>query len=115
MVCVDLNKGLNDATVNELKTLGIKATAYRYVIIFLINYPNNADFSCDVTKREEVIKLREKVDVEVGAVTIIVNNAGIMPCKRLLNHTEADIRKVFDVNIMAHFWVNEFSTFFYLN
>lgn len=46
-----------------------------------------------------------KVKQEVGDVTILINNAGIMPHHQFLDHTEAEIRRIMDINVMAHFWV----------
>jgi all-trans-retinol dehydrogenase (NAD+) len=42
---------------------------------------------------------------EVGAVTILVNNAGIMPQHDMLKHTEKEIRMIFEINVLAHFWM----------
>lgn len=64
-------------------------------------------FRCDVSTLENVKDLGEKVKSEVGNVTILVNNAGIMPCKPLEAHDEATIRKMFDINVFAHFWVSK--------
>lgn len=49
--------------------------------------------------------LAAKVSAEVGDVTVLVNNAGIMPTHSLLKHSPEEIRKIFDINVMAHFWV----------
>jgi all-trans-retinol dehydrogenase (NAD+) len=62
---------------------------------------------CDVTNREQVLKLGKTILQEVGPVTVLVNNAGIMPCIPLLKTSEDQIRKTFDVNVMAHFWMLE--------
>ena len=40
----------------------------------------------------------------MGFVSILVNNAGIMPCKPLNNQTEAEIRKMYEINVFAHLW-----------
>ena len=48
-----------------------------------------------------------KVLKDVGAVTILINNAGIMPQHELLKHTENEIRTIFEVNVLAHFWMFE--------
>ncbi|XP_015175474.1 PREDICTED: short-chain dehydrogenase/reductase family 16C member 6-like isoform X2 [Polistes dominula] len=90
VVCWDLNKECNEETVKEIKKMG-GTSAYAY--------------TCDVSKREEVLKVAEKVKEEVGNVTILINNAGIMPCHSFLNNTPEEIRNVFDVNVLAHFWV----------
>lgn len=44
---------------------------------------------------------------EVGDVTILVNNAGIMPTHTVLQHSESEIRKIFEINVIAHFWMFE--------
>ena len=44
---------------------------------------------------------------EVGVVTILINNAGIMPQHELLKHSEKEIRLIFEINILAHFWMFE--------
>lgn len=59
----------------------------------------------DVTSREKVLEAGSKVLKEVGAVTILVNNAGIMPQHDFLKHTENEIRKIIDINLVAHFWM----------
>lgn len=46
-----------------------------------------------------------KVLSQVGDVTILVNNAGIMPAHELLEHTETEIKRIFDINVLAHFWM----------
>jgi short-subunit dehydrogenase len=38
-------------------------------------------------------------------VTILINNAGIMPQHEFLKHTEKEIRMIFEVNVLAHFWI----------
>jgi len=58
-----------------------------------------------VTSREKVLEAGNKVLSEVGAVTILVNNAGIMPQHEFLKHTENEIRKIFEINVLAHFWL----------
>ncbi|XP_066581195.1 short-chain dehydrogenase/reductase family 16C member 6-like isoform X2 [Prorops nasuta] len=90
VVCWDLNPQGNEETVNEIKKLGGTA-AHAY--------------QCDVSNREQVRETAERVKQEVGNVTILVNNAGIMPCHAFLDHTPEEIRKIFDINVLAHFWM----------
>ncbi|XP_012529097.1 short-chain dehydrogenase/reductase family 16C member 6 isoform X2 [Monomorium pharaonis] len=90
VVCWDVNQESNEETVNEIKKTGT-AAAYAY--------------QCDVSKREDVFSVAEKVKKEVGDVTILVNNAGIMPCHAFLDHTSDEIRRIFDINVLAHFWI----------
>lgn len=71
-------------------------------------------FRCDVSTFDKVRELGEKVKSEVGTVTVLVNNAGIMPCKPLEAHDEATIKKIFDINVFAHFWVSTYYTRLYI-
>jgi all-trans-retinol dehydrogenase (NAD+) len=36
---------------------------------------------------------------------MIINNAGVVSGKTLVNCSDASIQRTFDVNIIAHFWV----------
>jgi len=41
---------------------------------------------------------------KLGDVTLLINNAGIMPCKPLLSFSYHEVEQQFSVNILAHFW-----------
>jgi len=89
VVCWDINEETNKETMNDIKRIGINSVyAYR----------------CDVTNREEVFKVAEKVKKEVGDVTILINNAGIVFIKSFLDHSCDEISRVIDVNVTAHYW-----------
>lgn len=89
VVCADINEKSNSETVTEVKKLG--GTAF--------------GFGLDVTNRQQIIDVTKQIKEKVGVVTILVNNAGIMPTHPLLQQTEAEIRKTFEINVMAHFWL----------
>lgn len=92
VVCVDINEEANKETVviaNKLK----KGRAYGYV--------------CDVTDRDAVLATANQIRADVGHVSVVINNAGIMPCHPLQNTTHTEIRKMFEVNTLAHFWIFE--------
>ncbi len=59
-----------------------------------------------MSDRDDVLTNARKVKEEVGDVTILVNNAGILPCKPLKDHPPQLIEKIFAVNVFAHFWVS---------
>lgn len=67
----------------------------------------NYFYSVDVTNRETVLETANKVLSEVGTVTILINNAGIMPQHEMLKHSEKEIRMIFEINVLAHFWIFE--------
>jgi len=58
----------------------------------------------DVSNRAAVLECKKKVMQDLGAVDILINNAGIVVGESLLNLTEEDIRKTMEVNVLAHFW-----------
>lgn len=59
-----------------------------------------------MSNREEVLALAKSVKTEVGTVSVLVNNAGIMPTHPFEKHSADEIRKIMDINVMAHFWVS---------
>ncbi|CAK1540314.1 unnamed protein product [Leptosia nina] len=89
VVCVDINAIGNQETLIMIKQE--KGNAFKY--------------ECDVTNRSAVMQLAETVSKEVGDVTVLVNNAGIMPCKPLLDQTEKEIRLMNDLNVNAYLWM----------
>ena len=61
--------------------------------------------------RENIYSMAERVRAEVGEVDILINNAGIVQGKRLLDSTDEVIIKTFQVNLFAHFWVSKIKKF----
>ncbi|KAI6130321.1 retinal short-chain dehydrogenase/reductase [Pisolithus croceorrhizus] len=61
-------------------------------------------YQCDVSKWDEVKAVAKKVIEEVGHPTILVNNAGVVQGKLILDLKPQDIVQTFGVNTMAHFW-----------
>lgn len=62
-------------------------------------------YRVDVSNRQEVLDTAALVKEQVGSVTVLVNNAGIMPCRPLFLQSHETIEKIFNVNVLAHFWV----------
>ncbi|NXL45784.1 RDHE2 dehydrogenase, partial [Podilymbus podiceps] len=61
-------------------------------------------YVCDCSKRQDVYRVADQVKKEVGDVGILINNAGIVTGKRLIESPDSLVEKTMDVNIMAHFW-----------
>ena len=51
--------------------------------------------------------MAERVRREVDDVTILVNNAGTVSARKVLDLPDKHIERVFSINILAHFWVRE--------
>ncbi|XP_068860876.1 epidermal retinol dehydrogenase 2-like [Aphelocoma coerulescens] len=61
-------------------------------------------YICDCSKRQDVYRVADQVKKEVGDVSILINNAGIVIGKRFLDSPDSLVEKTMDVNTMAHFW-----------
>ncbi|XP_017768290.1 PREDICTED: 17-beta-hydroxysteroid dehydrogenase 13-like [Nicrophorus vespilloides] len=90
VVAWDINEANNIQTIKEIEKKGY-SKAYSYI--------------CDVASRENVFETVKQVEKEVGDISIIVNNAGIMPCHKLLDHTKEEIERIFNINVFAHLWI----------
>ena len=62
------------------------------------------DVTVDITDKEAVKEASHQTISKLGHVTILVNNAGIMPCKPFLSFTDQELEKQFSVNVLSHFW-----------
>jgi all-trans-retinol dehydrogenase (NAD+) len=61
-------------------------------------------YKMDVSDRKAVYRIADEIRTEVGHVTILINNAGIVNGQALLDSPDARLAKVMEVNATAHFW-----------
>ncbi|XP_062489338.1 epidermal retinol dehydrogenase 2-like [Pezoporus occidentalis] len=61
-------------------------------------------YVCDCSNRQDVYRVADQVKKEVGDVSIVVNNAGVVTGKRFIDSPDSLVEKTMEVNIMAHFW-----------
>jgi all-trans-retinol dehydrogenase (NAD+) len=64
-------------------------------------------YVCDISKPAEVSAVALKIEKRLGTVSILVNNAGIVVAKGLLEMDEIQIKKILDVNLAALFWTTK--------
>jgi len=88
VACWDINRVGCEETVKMLESEGGTGLAV----------------TCDVSNREAVGKAAQFSRVQLGEVSMLFNNAGIMPCKPFLHFSPAEIEKVFSVNVMSQYW-----------
>jgi len=88
VVLWDLNQAGMNKTAADIKKVGGRCHTY----------------ICDVSNRKAVYEVAQRVKEEVGVVSILMNNAGIVNGKRLLKLEDEKIIKTFEVNTFAHFW-----------
>lgn len=91
LVLWDINKHGVEETAAECRKLG--ATVHVSVV--------------DCSNREDIYNSVKQVKKEVGDVTILVNNAGVVYPADLLSTKDEEITKTFEVNILGHFWITK--------
>ena len=61
----------------------------------------------DVTDRDAVREAAEVAIEQTGGIDVLVNNAGVVSGKWLTDLEEADVRRTFEVNTLALYWVTQ--------
>ncbi|XP_075153167.1 estradiol 17-beta-dehydrogenase 11 [Haematobia irritans] len=61
----------------------------------------------DISRKEEVYKAAEVLRHEVGDISLLINNAGVVSGLHLLDTPDHLIERSFNVNVMAHFWTTK--------
>lgn len=91
-ICIaDLDVVKAELTANEImKIYKVKANGYKL----------------DVSKSEEIIKIRDKVTQDMGSVDILVNNAGLMTFNTFDDQKTEQIEKLLQVNVLGTILVN---------
>jgi all-trans-retinol dehydrogenase (NAD+) len=64
-------------------------------------------YVCDVSDRREVYHAAGEVKTRLGPVDIVINSAGIISGRRLLEIPDERIEAVFGVNALALYWVTK--------
>ena len=64
-------------------------------------------YFCDISDRTQIRQTANKVREEVGQVTMLVNNAGVVTGKKLLELTDEQIEKTFGVNLFGLIWTTK--------
>jgi len=99
VVCWDLNTKGNDETVQDLIDNGYQAIGYH----------------CDLSDREAVYKVADQTKTDVKRLTgskdahvsILVNNAGVVTGKKLLESSDRFNELSIKVNTLSHFWTTK--------
>ena len=82
-----------DKVKNELNELGFSS-------IFT--------YQCDITNKEQVQQVAAETRKDVGEIDFLFNNAGILIAKDILDLSNEEIRRTFEVNTISQFWVCQF-------
>jgi short-subunit dehydrogenase len=89
VVATDVDGEELEKTVGEMRGMGFEV--FSYVL--------------DVSDRAACFTLVEKVESEVGPIDILINNAGVVECYEVLEHSEYSVRRMTDVNYLGQVWM----------
>lgn len=96
LVLWDCNAAANEQTAELVRELGAQAHTY----------------TVDLSKRQSVYETADRVRAEVGCVSILVNNAGVVAGRRLLDCPDELLERTLLVNCHALFWVRLDASFY---
>ncbi|KAG4073001.1 hypothetical protein HA402_009420 [Bradysia odoriphaga] len=91
VVIWDINQEGIDETVRQVKSIGGRCNGY----------------VVDISKKEEVYKSAETIRKEIGNVSVLINNAGVVSGRAFLDTPDHLIERSFNVNVLAHFWTTK--------
>jgi len=85
-------------------TLALRQCTVAVLDIHPIETDNyNINYKCDVSDWKQVESVAKQIKEELGRPTIIVNNAGVVQGKLILDLTDEDVKQTFNVNVVAQF------------
>jgi len=61
-------------------------------------------YKCDVGDKDQVMQAAAKIQLELGTPTIVINNAGIVNGKSLLDLSLEAVERSISVNLLSHFY-----------
>ncbi|KAI9000856.1 retinal short-chain dehydrogenase/reductase [Trametes punicea] len=97
------SSGLGELIANTLAVRNVSVVVLDVEPIVTENY-NITYYKCDVSKWEEVEAASKQIVEDLGHPTMLINNAGVVQGKALLDLSPEDIQQTFAVNTLAHFW-----------
>ncbi|XP_072308337.1 retinol dehydrogenase 10-A-like [Eucyclogobius newberryi] len=91
LVLWDCNTAANEQTAELARELGVRVHAY----------------TVDLSQRQSIYDTADRVRREVGQVSILVNNAGVVAGRRLLDCPDELLERTLLVNCHALFWMTK--------
>ncbi|KAG5648850.1 hypothetical protein DXG03_000199 [Asterophora parasitica] len=97
------SSGVGELLANTLAVRNVNVVVLDINPIVTENY-NITYYKCDVSNWEEVEAVSKKVVEEIGDPTVLINNAGVVQGKLIIDLEPQDVKQTFSVNTLAHFW-----------
>ncbi|MCR4561794.1 MAG: SDR family NAD(P)-dependent oxidoreductase [Bacilli bacterium] len=96
--------GIGEAVVTELISSGY--FVYALDIKDVPMKENLRSFKCDLTKKEEILKVHEVIKSE-GKIDSLIHLSGAYRMDSLIEISEESFRKIFDINFFSVYLVNQ--------
>ncbi|XP_047115606.1 short-chain dehydrogenase/reductase family 16C member 6-like [Schistocerca piceifrons] len=93
VICVDINEKMNLATVSAANKYSTTGRAFSCI--------------CDVSDREQVLKMASEIKKNIGRVTGIIHCCALPSPQSYIYRTEQEVRRTVDVCVMSYFWLLE--------
>ncbi|KAL3424996.1 short-chain dehydrogenase [Phlyctema vagabunda] len=97
--------GIGGHIVRFLSEKGIKVVVLDVIPMTFKTSKSVYYYKCDITSPATIASVAATIRSEVGAPTVLINNAGVARGKPILEGTEKDVRFTFDVNTLAHYFL----------
>ncbi|ROW11332.1 hypothetical protein VMCG_01220 [Cytospora schulzeri] len=97
--------GIGGRVVKLLSEMGIKVVVLDIQPLTFEASPNIHYFKCDITSKQQIAAVANEIRSTVGHPTVLINNAGVVRGKSIIDASEKDIRFTFDVNALSHYWI----------
>lgn len=108
--------GIGRLVALRLKSLGCRVIIWDINDKGLQEMRSQVDVArCNITNRDEVMEEAANIIRRFGRVDILINNAGIVSGKPMLDLAPEQIRLTFEVNAISHFWTIQVSILSHLS
>ncbi|KAK3906803.1 hypothetical protein C8A05DRAFT_29350 [Staphylotrichum tortipilum] len=99
--------GIGGEIVKLLAERGIKVAVLDIQPLTYPAGPTVHYFQCDITSPKTLATVARSIRQTLGEPTVLINNAGVVQGRTILDASERDIRFTFDVNTFAHYWTTQ--------
>ncbi len=96
-----IGRAVAEALASEGAKVAVNYRGNRAVAEELASRIGGIAVGADVSRRDEVRSMVRKVESELGPISVLVNNAGIMEMMSVEEFDEASFRRMMDVNLMG--------------
>ncbi|KAF1963521.1 dehydrogenase/reductase SDR family member 8 precursor [Byssothecium circinans] len=97
--------GIGKAIVGLLAERDVKVAVLDVQPLTYEAPPSVHYFNCDLASAKSIASASASIRSTLGDPTVLINNAGVARGKTLLNLTESDIRLIFNVNAISHYFL----------